>query len=273
MGSREATIGDLRVEVAGGTAEIPLLLIHGAIVFDGCRPLLDRQELTAVRPVLHYYRRGYRGVAPPPCVRIADHAADARRVITGLGHSRVHVPGHSVGSLVAMHLAVESPDLVESLVLVEPAMASRPDLLTEFEAALAPAIDAYSKGDSRESTEQLLLLLDGENYRARLGAALPAAWFDDAASMLDLYFKMDLPAALTWEVRPPALARITAPVMILKGSDSPHILRCAADDVAALLPSPRVEDVGAATHNVIASRPAAAAAAIERFLREVTPRF
>jgi pimeloyl-ACP methyl ester carboxylesterase len=272
LSSPETTVGGLHSEVAGEGTGIPLVLVHSAITFDGCRPFLERRELTSARPVVHYYRRGYRGAPPSPGFSIADQAADARRVITALGHSRVHVLGHSVGTLVALQLALESPALVESLVLVEPAFGSRPELLAAFEAALAPAIEAYSKGDARCATDQLLSFLDGDDYRATLGAALSPGWFDDAVSVLDLYFKVDLPAALAWNVGPGELARIAAPVLILKGSDSPHLLRSAADDVAALLPSARVEDIDGATHNVIGSRPAAAAAAVERFLHELTPR-
>ena len=48
-------------------------------------------------------------------------------VLASLRVNRADVLGHSIGTLIAMHLALDAPELVRSLVLVEPTFASRPE--------------------------------------------------------------------------------------------------------------------------------------------------
>ena len=53
-------------------------------------------------------------------VSFAEHAADAAALLDHLGIRRAHVAGHSTGAIIALQLAVDRPDLVHSLALLEP---------------------------------------------------------------------------------------------------------------------------------------------------------
>lgn len=78
-------------------------------------------------------RTGFDAVAPPAAT---DFAADAKIVIDALDHGG-HVVAHAQGAVAAMMAAVQRPDLVRSLVLIEPLL---PSLTAEL-----PATAAYSR--------------------------------------------------------------------------------------------------------------------------------
>lgn len=65
-------------------------------------------------------RTGFDAVEPPVAT---DFEADARIVIDALGEGG-HIVAHAQGAIAAVMAAVERPDLVKSLVLVEPALLS-----------------------------------------------------------------------------------------------------------------------------------------------------
>ena len=77
---------------------------------------------------------------------VADHAADAAALLDHLGIARAHVVGHSSGAAVAAQLALDEPDRVATLVLLELSLLSVPSGEAFLEAA-APVFDAYASGD------------------------------------------------------------------------------------------------------------------------------
>lgn len=258
-----------RIERSGDGPGDPLLLIHGAVTYHGCRPLLSESALADRRRVIHYYRRGYPGSPSPEGSTIADMAHEAGHVLSEEGISRAHVLGHSIGSLAALDLAADVPDLVSGLVIVEPSYCSSAGILEWFQAAASSAFEAYGAGDSRMAADRLLRLVDGDAYRIRLDPALPPAWFDDAAAAFDQYVLRDLPAAVAWTFTGDRPARVRVPALVLTGAGTPEGFARIAHDVASILPDATRCVIPDAMHNVIATAPAACAAAIARFLARV----
>lgn len=255
------------VDLAGPVEADALLLIHGAITFQGCRPLLRQPALTDRWRLIHYYRRGYdQGPAAPPDVTIADHAADSRFILNSLQVSAAHVLGHSVGASVAMQLALDAPDRVRSLVLIEPMSTSRPELLAWFQAAIAPAVSAYAAGDHATAADHMLRLVDRDHYRETLDGVLGQGWFDASKEAIDAYFKIDLPAAASWTLDPTQAERLTQPALVLRGGATRQEIADVAADITAQLPHGLSEVVAGATHNVIASKPEITARLISEFL-------
>ena len=103
-----------------GTGE-PVALIHLSLYADSFAPLMDQPALVGYR-LLRYHRRGYAGssrtVGP---VTIADQAADLAGLLDDVGIRRAHVARHSYGGLIALQLALDRPDLVGTIVLMESA--------------------------------------------------------------------------------------------------------------------------------------------------------
>ena len=84
---------------------------------------MRQPALTDRYRVLNYHRRGFAGsTAGSEPASIADHAADALALMRHVGFERAHVVGHSLGGAIALQLALDAPEAVRSLVLLEPAL-------------------------------------------------------------------------------------------------------------------------------------------------------
>ena len=101
-----------------GTGEA-VLMIHGlggtSNVWTPVLPAVARQR--TVRPDLPGSGRSHRVEGPLSIERLVH---GMQRVCAALGLDRVHVAAHSLGTIVAFHLAATSPRLVRSLALFGP---------------------------------------------------------------------------------------------------------------------------------------------------------
>src|SRR5512142_1747448 len=101
----------------------PVLLIHGSHIARSFLPLLAQPALTRRYTLIRYHRRGFLGSSPARgAVSIEDQAADAQALLEYLHLSPAHVVGHSYGGSIALQLAVDAPNCVHSLVLLEAAL-------------------------------------------------------------------------------------------------------------------------------------------------------
>jgi len=122
--------------------------VHGLDGF-GAAAWPAQHRLAGRYDALFLKRTGFDAVAPPVAT---DFGADADIVISALGAGG-HLVAHAQGAVAAMMAAVERPDLVKSMVLVEPALLS---LTAELPATLAyrEHLEAlYAKRDNLRDTE------------------------------------------------------------------------------------------------------------------------
>ncbi len=148
-----------------------------------------------------------------------------------------HVVGHSFGGYLALRLAIERPDLVQSLSLIDPvfiaaAKAEHPELLAEHMELAAPAFLALQEGDLDRAAEHFMGYWGtGGNFdtlrpsvlaycsrRMPLVIATQAPLLEDNAGLL------------------PRLGEIRVPVLILEGSESPAVMSAICDELEAQLP-------------------------------------
>ncbi|MRG58752.1 alpha/beta fold hydrolase [Agromyces sp. CFH 90414] len=121
----EVDTGAARIFVRHAGDGPAVYLLHGhprtSATWHRVAPLLLEQGFAVVCPDLRGYGRS-RGPAPA-----ADHAphskravaADIRAVARALGHERMLLAGHDRGSYVAFRLALDHPDLVERLAVMD----------------------------------------------------------------------------------------------------------------------------------------------------------
>jgi len=116
--------GEVQVRVRIGGDGPPLLLLHGNpqthVMWHRVAPALA-EEFTVVTPDL----RGYGLTSKPPSA--PDHMPYSKRVMatdqvhlmSALGHQRFSVAGHDRGGRVAYRLALDHPDVVERLAVLD----------------------------------------------------------------------------------------------------------------------------------------------------------
>ncbi|GLZ75992.1 hydrolase [Actinorhabdospora filicis] len=98
----------------------PLLVLGGGYAnADTLAPLVD--ELAAHYTVLTHDRRGQaRSPRSGGTASITEHAEDVARLLSELGEVPVAVYGSSIGALIALELTARHPELVHTLVALEP---------------------------------------------------------------------------------------------------------------------------------------------------------
>ena len=208
--------GILEYEVMGSGE--PVLLIHGAFIAEAYAPLCREPALAPYR-LIRYHRRGYAGSSPVPSpLGVAQQAADARALLRQLGVERAHVVGHSSGGAMAPQLAFAYPEVIHSLVLLEPALMGVPSGPLFME-ALGPALQMYQAGDKAGAADGFLRVAVGPAYRRFLDELIPGAYAQVVADA-DTLFASDLPAGGEWQFTQEDAKRITQPVLAVTGSES-----------------------------------------------------
>ena len=197
-----ADFGDVTLEYEVKGSGDPVLLIGGAHVAGSYMPLLAQPELIDRYRLIRYHKRGMAGSTHTTgTVSIADHASDAARLLDHLGVSRAHVVGHSSGGAIALQLALDHPDRVETLVLLEAAMLWVP-AAEAFFAKAAPSVQAYNAGNHEEAVATFLSAasgLDWQTCRAMIERNVPGG-VDQAIADADTFFTIELPAVAGWRI-------------------------------------------------------------------------
>lgn len=187
-------------------------------------------------------------------------ADDARQVLDEAGVERAHVLGASLGGMIAQELAAGTPERVDKLVLCcttpgGAAAVPMPDLTVQLfaeAATLAPdvalrrfVVNALGSDPPEELVERL--------YALRLANPPdPAGWQAQAA------------AGLTFAG---VEAAITAPTLVLTGTEDNVVDHRNADVVAARIPGARVERLPGTGHLFFWEQPDACVRIISEFLQ------
>jgi pimeloyl-ACP methyl ester carboxylesterase len=216
---QRVTVDGLTLESETSGSGDPVLLIHGALIADSFLPLLTEPALAGRYFFISYHRRGYAnssGSSLP--VSIAQQAADCRGLLSQLGITRAHVVGHSYGGSIALQLALDAPDLVRTLVLLEPALllgAHGPG----YREALQRDTECFMAGDVVNTVDNFLSARFGDGYRVFLDRAIPGA-FDQAVTDAEATFRQDLPALPEWRFAEAEAREILQPAMLVLGEKS-----------------------------------------------------
>ena len=235
--------------VAFGPPAGPLVLVLPGLS-DGCAPLSEDAILADVPAPPRRLRR-YRVVLAsyrhplPDVVTTEGLARDMAEVLEGLtGGGPAAVTGHSMGGMVAQHLAEQRPDLVRRLVL---------------SSTVAVADDVV--GERLRHWDRLLIegrhrdfLLDAvavsytgvERRRRRLLTRLGSS--PDLAPHLDRH--LALSAACRSHDARAALPGVTAPTLVLGGVEDPLMRIEAVRALAHLLPSARLVELEGLAHGL-----------------------
>ena len=182
---------------------------------------------------------------------VGNNAADLKGLLESLGLGPVHLVGHSYGGFIAAYLAADHPDLVRSLVLVEPAIStllledagSKSEMFSlllrspsvalaarSFQSSsLGPSLKALDMGQYERAVE---LNVDGIQGSPGAFSAMPEAakamFRDNARTIAELRTKF-----------PPFKAhigKISCRTLVVNGERSPLWLRRIGELAAASIP-------------------------------------
>jgi pimeloyl-ACP methyl ester carboxylesterase len=257
---------ELEYEVSG-TGE-PVVFIHGALIADTFRPLLTEPSLAGRYRLILYHRRGYADSSRPSgTVSIAQQAADCRALLRHLGVKRAHVVGHSYGGDVALQLTLDTPGVVHSLALLEPALMVGANA-QGYRESLARGVERYREAGAEVVVDEFLQARwPGPGYRATLDRALPGA-FAQAVADAGTWFECEASGQLAWRFGEAEARRISQPTLSVLGGESDALWSRFGEThrlLLAWLPHAEGFIVSGATHFMLLQDPRGMAEALAAF--------
>ena len=254
-----------------GAGETVLLLHSSAGSGAQWRSLTDKLQsrYRVVAPDLYGYgdTGSWPGRAFP---KLADEAALADAVL-GSSNAPVHVVGHSYGGAVALRFALDRPDRVKSLTLIEPvafhllheAPPGSPDRSLYLEIIdLAGAMSRAECGGYGRAMARFVDYWNGDGAWAQLRPDQQSELARRGPKVaLDFWATLTEPASLR------TYQRIDAPTLILRGTRSPQPVRRIAELLTVALPEARLRSIDGAGHMLpLTHRDAVNAAVLDHLL-------
>jgi pimeloyl-ACP methyl ester carboxylesterase len=115
-----------------------------------------------------------------------------------LGVDRAHVVGHSSGGLIATQLALDAPELVGTLALLEPVDLEVPSAAEFGQQVLGAAFQRYAVGDKEGAVDAFMRGVCSPDHRPLLDRVLGPAAFRQAVTDADTFFGAEAPAGMQW---------------------------------------------------------------------------
>jgi pimeloyl-ACP methyl ester carboxylesterase len=254
-----------------GSGETVLLLHSSASSGGQWRSLMEMLQASCRLLVPDLYGYGetdpWPGDAP---LALTDEAALADAVLARC-NGPVHLVGHSYGGAVGLRFAIEHPERLLSLTLVEPVafhlLRAAPgesadhDLFREVAEMAVAVANAVASGDDRGGMSRFIDYWNGAGAWMRMRPELQAALARRTAKVA-----LDFEATMTDPTPIDALRRITVPTLVLHGSASPRPTRRIAELVAATFPQARLRTIEGAGHMLPLTHPEAVNTAIAEHL-------
>ena len=245
----------------------PVVLIHWGLSAAWGEPLMDEPALADHCRLLSYHRAGVAGSdrnqgAPSQ----AAHAAQCAPPMRHLGIERGHLVGHSSSADIALQLALDYPDAVQTLALMEPARPVPPtDVQAQFvREFVAPAMQRYRASDTAAAVDTFARGVFGPDYRGRLERGLPGA-FEQAVADADAFFGQELPALQQWSFTQEDASRITQPTLAVLGENTAPTFPERLQLLVSWMPNVEPFELPDATHLLHLQNPRAMADALAAF--------
>ncbi|HEX6733318.1 MAG TPA: alpha/beta hydrolase [Azonexus sp.] len=252
--------GGKRPDAAALASQPAVVFIHGAQQDHSCWALQSRwfahHGFTVLAPDLPGH--GCSGSDALPSIEaIADWIVT---LLDTVGIDRAAVVGHSMGSLVALELAVRYGSRVAHAAL----------LGTALPMPVSPVLLEASRDDEPKATA----MINAFSYSAAGqigGNTVPGLWLLGMNRRLmecqkPGVFHVDMNACNSYQRAPESLAAITAPLLIVAGSQDRMTPAKAAKALQECLPGARLVSIAGSGHALMAERPDAVLDTLRDFL-------
>jgi pimeloyl-ACP methyl ester carboxylesterase len=265
------------VEYTVRGAGAPLLLIHGTAAANALSLIYESPALDAFQVIL-MHRRGYAGssrLAGP--FSMSDQANDALAVLDALDVDSAHIAGHSYGTSVGMQMAVEAPDRVSSLILID--MVPPPGLLPP------PAQDPDAGQQAADDPSGVLIdvqrqLVEGsvtveEAIATVFDIAMGPDWpeffeaidsYEQTVADFASAFPIEGQAMGEWQSNPLDFGAISLPIMVVWGENQWQHPLSLSQAFQQAVPQTELRPIAGADHASIVQKPDEIAHAIAEFI-------
>ncbi|MEX3016402.1 alpha/beta fold hydrolase [Gymnodinialimonas hymeniacidonis] len=244
-----------------GQGAEPALLLHCTLAHGGAwagvaRHLAHRLTMSAPDLLAH-------GAGPEADRNRDFHDQASEAAARHLPDAPAHLIGHSFGATLALRLAVEAPERVRSLTLIEPVLFCAADGpgRAAHDAHFAPLAAAMTDGDLAEAARVFLGLWGTEDFddlpKAQQRYIIDRIWIPEATEPALIQDR----AALL-----PRLGDLYVPTLLIEGAHSPPVINEINTRLALGLPNATRVRIAGASHMAPITHPAETAAAIDGFL-------
>jgi pimeloyl-ACP methyl ester carboxylesterase len=182
-----------------------------------------------------------------------------------LGVERAHLVGQSYGGVIILQIVLEAPELVHSLSLLEPALPSILFNSSEFGELAAKVTPLYASGDRSGAIDTFGQEVCGADFREVFDQTLPPGNFERWVEDADTVFQSDMPALQSWQFTQQDAARITQPVLNLRGANTTSYFQEIHETLQTWLPQAESFVVPQATHAMLQTNPKATAEILANF--------
>lgn len=190
-GADEGAAERLAYEIHGDGE--PILFVHGSFMEDALRPIIDEAALRDYRRI-HYDRGGYGESSPRDGVFSFElGAADALDLIYRLDLGSAHVVGYSLGGVIALQLARSNPEVVKSLVLIEPPLPLAGLSEGPPPQFLVDGMERWQADDHEGATDVFFRAVASPSWRDDIAQGLPQGP-EQVSRNAHVFFEDELPA-------------------------------------------------------------------------------
>jgi len=193
---------------------------------------------------------------------VIPHARDLAEFIKSLHFEQpVHLIGHSYGAFAALLTAKDHPELVRSLTLGEPPVASLlqyvrggDTVLNNFITnAIMPAAEEFKNNNNEKAVTIFIGGVMGDSmYFSKIPPEGRAIMMDNTLELRGSVFTKDLFPAITCD----DLKKIKPPVLLLKGDRSPLFFTAITDELNRCLSNKETATLPNASHGLEYENPA-----------------
>ena len=248
-----------------------VFLVHAGVFSDWFLPVSETPALRGFR-VVRVRRAGYGDSIPAHHLTVADHARHVAALADHLGLDRIHWVGHSSSCQMGLQLAVDYPNLVASLVLIEPAAAGGltvPASENFGRQFVGPAMAAFAAGNTAEAFDIFMMGVCGDAYRSVLADRLGSDGLQRAIRESAFFFRDEISAVLESRFGEFEAVNIHQPILVVKGAENagPDNLFHQVTELAhKLLPRAETAIVDGTNHLMPLQAPDAVGHLIQKFI-------
>ena len=251
--TKKLTVTDLSLTYLERGSGPMVILIHGSVSDyreweKQIGPLAQHYRVVAYSRRFHWPNARPGKDADSSVASVDRQVDDLAALVRTLGSTPAHIIGHSFGGAVALNFALRYPELVRTLVLVEPAVSSvladtpeNKEATKEGQAIRAKMKEAFDSGDAQRIV------------RAYAEHVAPGEFEKATTEVREMLFA-NVPAfQLDFTAPRPVLScddarKVLVPVLVLSGDRSPLGLQRIAGATANCIAKARLLKIPGATH-------------------------